>query len=331
MLFSRRARGLSALLVAAVVPVVRAEVVTWNGGGITPAWNDFHLAGLNVEYGNWGNTTSLPGAGSDVVFGSNFNSGNPNLNGFRTVHSVTIATATSFSFVGGVGDTFIFPTLTRTIGSAGTQTFSTLVDLNGNSVWSIDGSGSVVMGNSVSEAVAGSSLTKSGAGQVTLGSGPGDGAANSWTGVTTLSAGTILLNKAIGVDAIGGGAVVINGGTLRLNNDTQIDDSVPVTLNAGTFDMNSRTNIIGGLGGAGGTIALGAAGNLIVQQSGVSTAGCNFTGGWRVQQDRDGDAEPEIDRHARRARRPGRAIEPERRQLHAEQRHVSLRKQRRND
>ncbi len=217
----RRSSALIALLSSAIAPLALGQSVTWTGGGTAANWDNTHVVGLNIFYGNWGNTTSLPGGANDVFFGSGFASGNPFLSGNRSVKSITLTTTSSITFAGNTGNVFAFPTLTRMSDAAGTQIFATAVALSGasttwNDQWQRPAASSFASGG-VGQIVPGSALTKVGTAQVTLGGGSIDTVDNLWEGPTTISAGTLVLNKAQNTDAAPVGTqIVINGGTLPL-------------------------------------------------------------------------------------------------------------------
>lgn len=95
-------------------------------------------------------------------------------------------------------------------------------------------------------------LTKAGAGSLTL-SGT---AANTYTGVTTLNAGTLLLGKTAGVSAVGGAVTIGDSSgtdTLRLLASDQIPDTAVVTINAGgsgnsgKFELNGFSETVAGI------------------------------------------------------------------------------------
>ena len=118
---------------------------------------------------------------------------------------------------------------------------------------------------------ANSTLLKTGPGTLTLG-----GAVDNPGLRGSANGGTLLLDKASGaaVHAIGG-ALTVAGGTARLagTGGDQILDSVGVTVNSGSFDLNARNETIKYLAGSGGsvgntgatqsvlTLALGASGS----------------------------------------------------------------------
>ncbi len=97
--------------------------------------------------------------------------------------------------------------------------------------------GTTVAPLNISGAITGSAgITKAGGGQLTL-SGT---TSNTHTGTTTLNAGTMLLAKTEGAQAVTSD-LVINGGTL-LQTSNQIADNVHVTVNGGTWRVASVTN-----------------------------------------------------------------------------------------
>ncbi len=73
--------------------------------------------------------------------------------------------------------------------------------------------------------------------------------ANTYTGQTVINAGTVLLNKTAGVDAIAGSSITVNsGGTLRLANNNQIKNTTPLVLNGGTFSSGATSGYSDTLG-----------------------------------------------------------------------------------
>ncbi|MCF7784488.1 MAG: autotransporter-associated beta strand repeat-containing protein [Prosthecobacter sp.] len=80
-------------------------------------------------------------------------------------------------------------------------------------------------------ASAAAGILKTGAGMLTY-SGT---LANTFTGDTTINAGTLRLNKTAGVTAVVGNIIVNTGGTLQLNASNQIADTAGITLNGGAI------------------------------------------------------------------------------------------------
>jgi fibronectin-binding autotransporter adhesin len=157
---------------------------------------------------------------------------------------------------------------TRNISIAGGATAS--FDSNGNS-FELDG---IINGSG--------GLTKVGLGTLTLGDGT-TANANTYTGLTTVSAGTLLLNKLAGNNAIAGDAnsatndVTVSGGTLKWNQNEQVENTATITISSGTVDLNGHTETLGTLVNNGGTFttnASGTGGHLI-----GTTASIQWNGG----------------------------------------------------
>ncbi len=113
----------------------------------------------------------------------------------------------------------------------------------------------------ISLALAGTSLTKTGAGTLLL-----SGAANTYSGTTTVSGGVLALGESA-VDGAVPGNLVVTGATVRSLANEQIGTSGTITLNAaGLLDLNEFTETIGNLSLNGGAVTTGA-GTLIVTGS----------------------------------------------------------------
>jgi fibronectin-binding autotransporter adhesin len=65
------------------------------------------------------------------------------------------------------------------------------------------------------------------------------GSANTYSGTTTVSGGTLKLNKTTGVDAIAGAVVVNSGAILLLSSSDNVKDTAAVTLSGGTITRSS--------------------------------------------------------------------------------------------
>jgi autotransporter-associated beta strand protein len=119
------------------------------------------------------------------------------------------------------------------------------------------------VGATIASQLAGSNgLTKAGAGTLTF----GGSAANILTGTTTVSAGTLQLNKSASTTAIAGNLEVANGATLLISQSHQVNNSAAVTLSGGTITRGAGVSeVFGSLNITGSGIldfGTGAVGNL---------------------------------------------------------------------
>jgi len=105
-------------------------------------------------------------------------------------------------------------------------------------------------------------FTKTGSGVLTFSGTTG----NRYTGLTTVNAGELDLNKTVGINALNGN-LTIAGGTVKLLADEQITNNAIVTVNGGSFNLNGAKETVG-------SVIIGSAGLLT---NGV--AGATLTGG----------------------------------------------------
>ena len=159
---------------------------------------------------------------------------------------------------GGVGALYSTP------GPGNTATLTHNVTLGSDTT--IDsGSGTLVLSGGVSGT--NTNLTLSGAGNTTISSAIATGTggvnvngtgtatfsgANTYTGATTVNSGTLNLSGT----AIAGN-LVVNGGAVNDNASNQLSGSTNLTINGGSFNLGSYSETVAGLGGTGGTLALG--------------------------------------------------------------------------
>ncbi len=158
------------------------------------------------------------------------------------------ASTTSAPFTGGTG-------MTVGASTAGAKTLILTGTLAGNTLGGVIGNGS---GNVA--------VTKTNSGSWAL------TGANTYSGATTVSAGTLTLSGANG--AIGSSAVTIAGGTLTISNanaasnSDRLSGSLAFTMNGGTFNFNNDASAGNSFSESAGTLTLiGGANTVGIQQA----------------------------------------------------------------
>ncbi len=252
--------------------------------GATPALASTHVwqgpasGGLWSTAANW--TNGLPTTGETGGTIVQFNSST------STTMNIVGLTVDQVHFT-GTGNTVLASGSTALGVSGSTLVSNILDDAGGNALAApITLSGAVVFANvatgtlTLSGSISGSDgllVSGSGAGGVTL-----TGSSNTYTGTTTVEAGTLALNSngintavtdpTIVVGLVGGSAA-----TLKLLQSLEIADSTDVQIAAsGTFDVNSFSEGVHGLATTGGTVAIGT-GSLTVGGP-LSMTGGTITG-----------------------------------------------------
>jgi len=267
---------------------------------------------------NWSNSTAASGAGSTatITVANNaasktislnnttqtngiLNIGNPNGTGAYILSGGTMifdnnGSSAQINIASGSGAVTLASTLTNTINNSLllSQNSSSLLSFNstitggsgsGNKVIQHGGSGTggVTISGVIADGAAGTGVVavrqNNSNGTMTL------SAANTYTGGTTVDAGTLALNSSGRLSDTG--ALTINGGTFNMN---AVSDTVgAVTINGGSVIGSSTTGLLGSsYAVTGGTISavLGGTGALTKTGAGTTVlAGANtYTGGTTV-------------------------------------------------
>ncbi len=259
------------------------------------------LSGTGVGLSKFGaGTLTLTGTSSNTYDGMTTVGG-----GTLVLNKTGGATAISGPLTVQTGSTLLLQNSNQTATTTPLSLYGTF-NLNdySNALGSLAGSGNVNLGtgtlttgaNNTSTTFSGGitgtgNLTKAGTGTLTLG---GTGS-NTYTGTTTVSGGTLSLNKT-GTQALYGPLVIgdstgMSAGphTVRMQGSNQIFDTSTVTVyGAGVFDLNNFSDQIAGLtlhSGTGqsasvttGTGTLTLAGNLTLNVGGTGTVGATIGG-----------------------------------------------------
>ena len=197
------------------------------------------------------------GSGTVTLSGANTYSGGTSINGgiLAVTSTGSLGSSGTISFNGG--------TLQFSVGN--TIDYSSRLSSALNQRYSFDtNSQNVILANAITSS--GGTLTKLGNGTLTIGN--NDTNANTFTGLTTVSAGELDLNKHAGTNAIAGDGntstadLTVAGGTLKWLASNQIANSATVTMSSGTVNLNGFNETLYAFTNSGGTFYTGT-GHLI--------------------------------------------------------------------
>jgi autotransporter-associated beta strand protein len=139
----------------------------------------------------------------------------------------------------------------------------------------LGGAGNIIVADAIATSTG--TLTKDGAGTLTFSGND----ANTYTGLTTVSGGTLQLNKTAGVNAIAGAVTVNSGAVLLLSASNQVDSGAgdTVTLSGGTIQRASGVSeVFGNLNvTSASTINFGGTAQSNFLEFGSVTGGSNLT------------------------------------------------------
>ncbi|MGC4071894.1 MAG: autotransporter-associated beta strand repeat-containing protein [Nibricoccus sp.] len=174
-----------------------------------------------------------------------------NVSGSNTLNSA-IALGAATTFVSDSG------TLTLTGGN-----------IDASQALTLNGAGNITIDSSLQGTA---SVTKTGAGTLTY----SGSSTNVFSGTTTVNAGTLVLAKSSGAEAISSNLTINNGGTVRLDASNQIKDSgAIVTVNqGGTLNLNNNSDAIAALNLTAGTVTTGT-GTLTLANTGNGSVTTN--------------------------------------------------------
>src|SRR5882762_7230212 len=122
--------------------------------------------------------------------------------------------------------------------AAGLMTFQGPITNNGRGL-SVTGGFNTIIRSTLSGS---GGVTRNGAGTLILGNGAADTVANTYTGLTTVNSGSLILDKAAGTVALPGDLLAV-GGTVTANRAGQFSSASNVTLSGGTILFGSSNTI----------------------------------------------------------------------------------------
>jgi fibronectin-binding autotransporter adhesin len=238
-----------------IASAVTLGAATLNSGTLTLSSANTITNGLTISGGtlNIGNDNAL-GTGTLTINGGTLQS----TSGTARAVAVTQINVGGDFTIGG--------------GNTGALSFSAPIDLGGATRQITDSNTTNV--TTFSGVISNGGLTKLGNGELDL----TGTSSNAYTGLTTVSAGTLKLAKNVNLNAFGGDLTINGGSVIYGSNDNQIPDSAKVTISSGSLAFGARTETIGSTGTSGlsvsGTGAITVAGGAVsVGNSATMTGG----------------------------------------------------------
>lgn len=221
---------------------------------------------------NWSSNPQIPNAIGDTA---TFDTAIP-LTGGRTVTLNSSKVVGILNFQGATAQNFQVTGSSLTLQNAGNAQLNVSGagqhSIASGMVLSSDLDANVAVNFTITGAVSGSgALNKSGAGDLIF----NGSSSNSFTGLTTVTAGGLQLNMSGGAVAIAGD-LTIPGGTVTLGQIDQISDTSAVTVSGGTLAFGSNSDTIGSLTYSSGTITAGASTVILVSDN---TTALSLSGG----------------------------------------------------
>src|SRR3989442_871814 len=264
---SLAAAVLAVLALLTLAPRGAAQTLTWTGASGNNRWN---------TAGNWAGGVAPTGAGGETLV---FPSGAANLLTNNNINSATfnsiVIKGSGYSLTnrpltigaGGLADSSIGGANTISLGMTFAATRTVTVS---------DAAATLTISGVISGA---GGLTKSGAGTFTL------SAANTYTGVTTINAGTIAIAADAGLGAAPGaptaGKLTFGGGTLRTTASFTLAANRGIALTgAGTISTDPGTTLTyGGIAAGAGTLTKAGTGTLILSGANTYTGATAISAG----------------------------------------------------
>ncbi|WP_171471971.1 autotransporter-associated beta strand repeat-containing protein [Frigoriglobus tundricola] len=264
----------------------KSGVVTYQVSYVGGNGNDVTLTAVAVTYtwtglggdGNWStaanwDTNMAPAGGEDLVFpsGAARLSNTNDLSG-KSFHSITISG-------GGYDINGNAITLTNGISDSDASNTSEIhlnVALTATETVDVVAGGDLILSGALSGS--GFGITETGGGTLEY----TGFSANTYTGTTTVDAGTLIVNRASGLNAIAGDLVIGDNSTggqlVQLQSNNQIADGSSVTVNEGaSFDVGTSSETFATLALQGGATTIGSGGVLTLTSGLTTTAATGHT------------------------------------------------------
>jgi autotransporter-associated beta strand protein len=237
----------------------------------------------NVTVNSDGVLDLSTGATAEHVAGLTVNGGSVTLGAISLTLTGPLA-MTGGAISGSSGALRLGGDVTATSSAAGPATISAPIALDGARTFTVTQGAQtpdLAVSNVVSDGTAPASLSKAGTGTLAI----SGSASNTYTGGTTVQAGTVTLNQTLGVSIPGavtiGGGGAPGGATLRELQSSDLSATANVTVNpSGVFDLNGHSDVIAALTVNGGSVLLASPGSLlsIAPAGSVTMAGGTIAG-----------------------------------------------------
>ncbi|MCK9381104.1 MAG: filamentous hemagglutinin N-terminal domain-containing protein, partial [Sulfuritalea sp.] len=221
------ALGAGALTMSSTTNAVYQGVFTGTGA------SSLTKAGINTQTISGDSSAGFSGAvavnggtlavTADGALGNTTGSTTVGALGYLDFQNVIYATTEAVTLNGG----------TLVNAAVGPSTFAGAVTLGGNSTVDSSGANNLTLSGVVSETGGPRSLTKVGVGTLTL------SGANTYTGATTINAGTLIASNATALGTSAAGTTVASGGKLTINNVDLTTEAI--TVNGGTLSLAGAT------------------------------------------------------------------------------------------
>ena len=234
-----------------------------------------------ITIGGAGSTATVQLGANFQLYGANTTvnaQGQLNLNNFQE-YIGTLTVSGGGSVVTGTGLLYIGGGITSTAGSV-TSTMTGSYSLYTNQIFNI-ASGSAPSGvdlnisGSLAEYLAGTTVTKQGAGKLVL------SGANSYTGLTTITAGTVEIQNASGLGTTANGTTIASGAELEFSGNIAVGNE-SLTLNGAGASGNGALRNMSGNNSLSGGITLGSASTVSSDAGLLTLSGGIVNGGFAL-------------------------------------------------
>ena len=280
--------GFSETIDALISNNPRASVALGSGTLTVGANGETSATFAGVISGTGGSLTKT-GAGTQILSGANTYTGATSITGGvlniqnatalgTTAGGTTVSTGAALQIQSNIA----VGAEALTLNGTGISSTGALRNISGTNSWS----GAITLGSNSTIGSDAGTLTLSGivSGAFTLGKvGAGiltfsGSSANTYSGLTTVSAGELDLSKTAGINAISGDGntatadVTISGGTLKWLASNQVADDATIAMSSGTFSLNGFTETLFAFSNSGGTFTTGT-GTLIGTGASITWSG----------------------------------------------------------